>query len=268
MATSDHAIVFGVFRDRALAKQAIDELRHVGFRDDEIRIVGEATGAGGLLNHLTSTFVGHDADDGQFPGELVSKGIPTDEVNYYQHEIEAGRTVVMVESYGHKQVARTILYRFGAYDASNFAAQAPDDRIIPVREEELWVDKQLVETGEIIVRKEIITEEKTFTVPVTHEELVIERRPGSTQTSDQPLFEGETLSEVLNDGGTLRIVLHEEQVRVEKQTVVKEEIFISKRQIQESKHIEEILRREVAHIERVGEVNIHGSEVEEVPREV
>ena len=55
-------------------------------------------------------------------------------------------------------------------------------------------------------------------------------------------------------------MLREEQVRVEKVPVVKEEIFISKRQIQETRHIEETLKREEAHIERVGNVNIQGSE--------
>ncbi|HYX51689.1 MAG TPA: YsnF/AvaK domain-containing protein [Ktedonobacteraceae bacterium] len=268
MATSDNAIVFGVFRDRALAKQAIDELRHAGFRDDEIRLVGGTTGTGGLLNHVASTITGHDPNEGQFPEDIESKGVPSDEVNYYRHEVEAGRTVVVVESYGHQQEARTILYHHGAYDASNQASQATNERIIPVREEELHVQKQLVETGEVIVRKEIITEEKTFTVPVTREELVIERFPGSTQSSDLSSYEDEDLSEALIDGGTLRIVLREERVHVEKQTVVKEEIFISKRQIQETQHIEETLRKEEAHIERVGDVNIHGAEAEEVPREV
>ena len=224
MATSDNAIVFGVFRDRALAKQTIDELRHAGFRDDEMRLMGETAGSGGLLNHLAGTFVGHDTSDGQLSEDLISKGVPPDEVNYYQHQVEAGRIVVVVESYGHQEEARKILYRHGAYDASNLASQATGDRIIPVREEELSVHKQLVETGEILVHKEAITEEKTITVPVSREELVIERRPASTQTPDLSLNEGEKLSEALSDGGMLRIVLREEHVHVEKQTVVKEEI--------------------------------------------
>jgi len=266
MATSDNAIVFGVFRDRTLARRAIDALRHAGFRDDEIRLAGEAGGSGGLLDHLASTLVGHHTTDGNFPDELVSKGIPEDEADYYQHEVEAGHAIVVVESYGHQQEARDILYRFGAYDISNRAAQSEGDRIIPVREEQLQVHKQVVPSGEIIVRKEIITEEKTITIPVTREELVIERRSGSAQLTDQTLREDETLSEALTDGGMLRIVLREEQVHIEKQTVVKEEIFIGKRQIQETKHIEETLLREEAHIERVGKVNIHGSDVEEVSR--
>ena len=267
MTTTDNTHVFGVFRDRALANEAIDELRHAGFRDDEIRLVGESAGTGGLLSHVASTITGRDTNDEQFLENLENKGVSPDEVNYYQHEVDAGRYVVIVESYGHQQEARTLLYRYGAYDASNLASQEPRERVIPVREEQLNVHKQLVETGAIIVRKEIITEEKTFTVPVTREELVVERLPASAQTSDLSTDE-EGLSEALIDGGTLRIVLREEQVQVEKQTVVKEEIYISKRQIQETQHIGETLRKEEAHIERVGDVTVHGAEVEEVPQEM
>jgi uncharacterized protein (TIGR02271 family) len=256
-------MVLGVFRDRVLAKQAIDELRRAGFRDDEISVDGHIARAGGLIDHLASTLAGHEAGEGKLSDELVSKGVPENEADYYQHELEAGSTVVAVESYGHQQEARAILHHFGAYDASSL--QEEGDRVIPVREEELRVHRQEVVTGEIVIRKEVITEQKTITVPVTREELVIERRAGTGQPSDQPLDQGEEMDdEILKDGGTLRIVLHEEQVHVQKQVVVKEEIFISKRSIQETKHFEETLRHEEAHIERVGRVKMHGSEVEDV----
>lgn len=267
MATTEHPIVVGVFRERALAKQAVEELRHRGFRDDEIDtwMDGRAVRGGGFIDHIASTFTGHEAAKNSLSDELVSKGLHEDEADYYQQELDNDRTVVAVESYGHQQEARAILYRFGAYD--NSSHQADGDRIIPVLEEELRVQKQLVPTGEIVVRKEIITENKTITVPVTREELVIERRPGSAQPTDQTLDESELTDEVLRVGGTLRIILYEEQVRVEKQTVVKEEIVISKRQILETTHVEETVRREEAHLERVGKVNVQGSKVEDVSRE-
>jgi uncharacterized protein (TIGR02271 family) len=260
MATTERPIAVGVFRDRSLARQAINELRHAGFRDDEISVNGHATRAGSLIDHLTSTFTGQGAEDGRLSDGLVSKGVSENDAAYYQQEVEAGHTVVVVESYGHWQEARDTLYRFGAYDASSHREEG--ERIIPVREEELRIHKQKVPTGEIVVRKEIITEDKTFTVPVTREELVIERRSG--QSSEQAVYQGELHDEVLKDGGTLRILLHEEQVLIEKRPVVKEEILIGKRQIQETKHIEETVRREEAHIEREGDADIKGNEGEEI----
>jgi uncharacterized protein (TIGR02271 family) len=131
----------------------------------------------------------------------------------------------------------------------------------------LQAHKQLVATGEVVIHKKVITEEKTITVPITREEVVIERRPGSGELPAQPVNEGENLEEALKDGGTLRIVVREEQIRVEKYPVVKEEIVISKRQNQESKHISDTVKREEAHLERVDNVSIHGSELDNGSRE-
>ena len=169
---------------------------------------------------------------------------------------------MLVESYGHQQEARDILHHYGAYNASTRPPQVEGGRVIPVREEELQVHKQQIVTGEVVIRKEIVIEEKIITVPITREELVIERHSGPIPSSGQPSNTDEMFDEVLKDGGTLRIVLHEEQVCVEKYPVVKEELFIRKRQIQETRHVSDQLKREEAHIECVGNVNVHNSEVD------
>lgn len=263
MAITESPIVVGIFRDSALAHQAIEELRHAGFRDDEISQAGQMSG--NLLDHLAGRLSRQEATNDRLHEELVSKGIPEEEANYYQDQFEDGRSIVLVESYGHQQEAHDILYRCGAYDASARPHQPEGDRSIPVREEELRINKQIVETGEVIIRKEIITEEKTITVPVSREELVIERRPRSGEHAVTTENENETLAEVLKDGETLRIILREEQVHVEKYSVIKEEVFINKRQIQETRQISETLKREEAHLERVGNVIIHGAEAIDAP---
>jgi uncharacterized protein (TIGR02271 family) len=257
MATTEYPLVVGVFRDHVLAAQAINELHAAGFRDDRIRVRRAAT-ASGLLDGLVCKLTGSELEGQTLPDELVGKGIPQDEADYYQQEFQAGHSVVMVESYGHQQDARAILRRYGAYDASAPAEQAEGNRTISVREEVLQAHKQLMEIGEVVLHKEVITEEKTITVPVTREELVIERRPAASEPSDQPVQEYEMLEEVLKDGETLRIVLHEEQVRVEKYPVVKEEIFISKKQIEETKHFSDAVKREKIRIEHIGNVPIQG----------
>ena len=264
MATPARPIVIGIFRDRALADQAIAELRQAGFRDDEISVAGHAAPARGLLDRLVDTLVGQDT--GQDAGAdrlheaLRGKGVSGDEAIYYQHELEAGRALVLVKSSSHQQEARALLHSYGAYDVSARPPQVEGDRIIPLRQEELGVHKQLVETGQVVIRKEVITEQKTITVPITREELVIERRPGTGQPSEHLEKVSETLDEVLPDGGSVRIVLREEQVRVEKYSVVKEEVFISKRKIQEIIHLADTLKREEAHSERMGQVTIQGNE--------
>ena len=93
-----------------------------------------------------------------------------------------------------------------------------------LREEKLRVGKQVVQTGEVGLHKEVVSEQQTVDVPVTHEEVIIERRPGSGQPSDTPIGEEETY----------RIPVCEEQVSVQKQPVVREEITLSKRQVQDT----------------------------------
>jgi uncharacterized protein (TIGR02271 family) len=282
MTTTEYPMVVGVFQDHARAAQAIDELHKVGFRDDKIR-VGQGATASALLDGLACRWPAFGVEGRTLPEELVSKGMPQDEADYYVNEFEAGHSVVIVESSGYQREVRDILQRYGAYDASRteigqeqampghnsdasetgkeqaMSGQNSDERLegehtIPVREEVLQAHKKWVEIGDVILRKKVITEEKTFTVPITREELIVERRPARAEFSDQPVQEGEMQNIALEPGETFRIILHEEEVRIEKYPVVSEEILVSKRQIEETRAISDKLKREEIHIERVGKV--------------
>jgi len=195
--------------------------------------------------------------------------LPEDEATFYNSEFEAGHTVVTVNTDNRQQDAYDILHRYGAYDFNSRSAQAvgygstgdtnaqqyttatEGQQRIQLREEELRARKQAVQTGEVGIRKEVVTEQQTINVPTTREEVVIERRPVSGQPSDMPIGEGETY----------RIPLREEQVTVEKQPVVREEVSLGKRQVQETQQVSDTVKREEARIERQGDVNVQGSDV-------
>ena len=115
-----------------------------------------------------------------------------------------------------------------------------------VREEELHAHKQPVETGEARVRKEVVTEHKTLEVPVSREEVVVERRPVSGQAASSEIRAGEEV----------RIPVKEEQVHVEKQPVVKEEVKVGKRKVQDTQKVEGTVRKEQVKIEREGDVDV------------
>jgi len=55
------------------------------------------------------------------------------------------------------------------------AAPTSDEQTLRLREEELRVSKERVQTGEVQVHKRVVTELQTMQVPVEREELVIER---------------------------------------------------------------------------------------------
>lgn len=120
-----------------------------------------------------------------------------------------------------------------------------------LKEERLQATKEQVQIGEVGLRKEVVTEQKTMDVPVTHEEVSIERRAGSGQPSDTPIGEGEAI----------RVPVSAEQVNVTKQTVATGEVTVGKRQVQETKQVSDTVRREEARIEREGKANVQGSDV-------
>ncbi|GAC1424768.1 MAG: YsnF/AvaK domain-containing protein [Ktedonobacteraceae bacterium] len=279
MAMTEESMVIGVFRDHALAERAIDELRHAGFRNDQINLLGHTSGnaLGGVMNLFSRKSTTHDTVAAA-PNELASSGIAQEDMPFYQRELEAGSFVVTVQPYGHQKEASDILYRHGAYDASADTTRlGGGNRVVPIREERLQVNKQVVQTGEVIIHKRVITENKTFTVPVTREEVTIERLPAKSRpvaTTDAALAHDETLAskhtnteqaishivdggEMLNNGGTIRIFVREEQVTLNKQTVVVEEIVVRKQQVQEIQRISDTVKHEEVRVEHTGNVIIH-----------
>jgi uncharacterized protein (TIGR02271 family) len=123
-----------------------------------------------------------------------------------------------------------------------------ETRRLRLREEQLRAEKQRVQAGEVRLGKEVVTEEQTINVPRTREEVYIERHPGSGQPADRPIGEGETI----------KVPVSEERVTVEKQPVVREEVGLGKRQVQEEQQVTDTVRREEARLEREGDVKVQG----------
>ena len=82
-----------------------------------------------------------------------------------------------------------------------------------------------------------------------HRVVVIERHPASGRTTGA----GE-----IREGEELRIPVREEQVIVEKQPVVKEEVTIGKRTVQDTERVAGTVRKEEIRGEREGDVDVRG----------
>jgi len=132
-----------------------------------------------------------------------------------------------------------------------------DVQSIRVREEQLKAEKQRVQSGEVQVRKDVVEEQKSFDVPVTHEEVVVERKPIiEPRPTDVPIGQDETI----------RVPVSEEQVNVTKTPVETEEIALRKRKVEEQKRVSDTVRREEAHIDNQGDVPIIDKSDEEPRR--
>jgi len=274
MAMTDRSIVAGVFTDESQAQQAMAELQNAGFSNDQIRY-SVHKGGSGILD------------------SLMGLGFGQDEANFYNKEFMNGRTVVTVKTNDRQQQALDILRRYGGYDfnsqsqragtaytdtgytdqtaqstgiayntaqtsgATYTQAQAPQTdytdqggQKVQLREEELRANKERVQAGEVGIRKDVVAEEKTLNVPVNREEVYIERHP-----VDQPVPADTPIGD---QGETYRVPVTEERVNVEKQAVVREEIGLGKRAVQENQQVTDTVRREEARLDRSGDVNVQG----------
>jgi uncharacterized protein (TIGR02271 family) len=110
--------------------------------------------------------------------------------------------------------------------------------------EELNVQK-VPKQGEVNVRKEVHTEHKTIEVPVMREEVVVERTHPGTHATGGNMGSQE-----------IRVPVREEEIRVEKTPVVKEEVRVSKRQVQDTERVSETLRKEEIKVDTKGSASV------------
>jgi uncharacterized protein (TIGR02271 family) len=105
-------------------------------------------------------------------------------------------------------------------------------------EEEIKVGTAQRERGRARLRKYVVTEQVQQTVPVRREEVRVEREPISEGNVDQALA-GPDISEEEHE-----VVLHEEEVVVEKRTVPKERVRMEKDTVTDEAQISEQVRKE------------------------
>ena len=117
-----------------------------------------------------------------------------------------------------------------------------------LREEQLQTRKTPVETGRVQLGKEVVEEQRTMDVPVTREEVVIERHPVDRRPADRPI--NATANE------TIDVPVREERVEVEKEPVVYEEVGVGKRATEETRQVSDTVRREELRMDEEGDVDV------------
>lgn len=127
----------------------------------------------------------------------------------------------------------------------------PDLRI-PLAVEELVVQKQPSRRGRIHIHKGVESEEKHISVPVYHEEAVIEHIPAEQYDGSGANNPNETIIPVM-----------EERLVVQKQSFVREYIRIRKNIVEQRYDVHDTLRREVVEVTE----HLDGAEQEAQPIE-
>lgn len=103
-------------------------------------------------------------------------------------------------------------------------------------EERLNVGKERVASGEARLRKYVVEDTEQVEVPVTREEVRVERTPISEEEAKN--FTGNIGEEEAS------VTLHEERVNVSKDTVPVEKIALNKEQVQDTETVSETVRKE------------------------
>jgi uncharacterized protein (TIGR02271 family) len=137
-----------------------------------------------------------------------------------------------------KQLGARILHAAGPESAEPgpvtvtsmpFAAPQPaEPGHIQLFGEVLRVRKERVESAGVQVHKEAVTRMETVQVPVTREELVVDRSGGEHDESEN----------------SIRVPLSEERVYIDKDTVLREEYKVGKREVVQNEIINGSVRRE------------------------
>jgi uncharacterized protein (TIGR02271 family) len=105
-------------------------------------------------------------------------------------------------------------------------------------EERLKVGTQQVETGRAKLRKYVVTEDVTTTVPVSHEEVRLEREPITDANRDAAMSGGDITEE------EHEVTLHAEQPVVQKETVPVERVRLGTETVTENQNVTEQVRKE------------------------
>ncbi|MET0191396.1 MAG: PRC and DUF2382 domain-containing protein [Pseudonocardia sediminis] len=124
--------------------------------------------------------------------------------------------------------------------ATDRATDRDDKGSMTRHEERLRVGTETEETGKVRLRKYVVTEDQQVTVPVSHEEVRLEREP----IADGTPARGATIGE-----DTHEVTLHAERPVVDKTTEAVEKVRLDTRTVTEDHTVSDKVRKEQVEID-------------------
>jgi uncharacterized protein (TIGR02271 family) len=118
------------------------------------------------------------------------------------------------------------------------------DAKITLREEQLDIEKEKVKTVDVDIHKEVVTDEKNVTVPVSREELVVEKAEDDHGKEEE----------------TMRIPLREERIDVDKDSVPLNDVSVHKEESKDKETVEETLKKEKLATDTEGDAQVKDQE--------
>lgn len=259
--------VIAFFRSREAAYRGISELKDAGFTSEQIGLisVGEnqesrSAEAGAstesFWDKVKNFFAGDSTEDVDYQDSASGLNWERNRADYYYRGLHEGGALVSVTGLRIEDARRILEGAGGDLRESGFESvgtgqqsdkEYEDGPRIQLRGEVLRTFKERVQRGEVRLRKEVVTENQTVEVPVTREELVVERVPVSEQ---------KTAAREIGGDQEIRVPLSEERARVEKQQVVQDEVRVGKRAVQKTERVSDDVRHEELRVDKEGDVEV------------
>ena len=246
--------IVGSFNSDEEVLYAVEGLKRQGHRETDMMVVAESRSAIPLVTSRTGVMVEADQQVRTLTGvmmnsylsmlsagmggtqantlssRLIERGLPEYTAKQCEEEINKGKIMLLVD------INTT-------YDSPVYKTQyeSENSRAVRLHEEQLDIRKERVQIGELQLRKEVVEEQRTVHVPLLREEVYVERRP---------VIDGKFDGSPFNEDEIIRIPITEERIEVTKRPIIVEEVIIGKRKIQETKQVQDTIRKEEARIER------------------
>jgi uncharacterized protein (TIGR02271 family) len=279
----DERVVIGLFPYASGARRAVHALHAHNFTSDQIiaafraqaGLEAEAGGAPVPMRGNSKWFgqlreiyrgddgvnrggfaeIGPEATTAGFEVMLAEIDLSPQDALILDRDLDRGAAIVTVRAGARNQEARALLEQRGARIVQGHRDREPLRAIEPMEPkaativqsqpfnppaaaapghiqlfgEVLRVRKEKVSGGDVQVRKESVTNMETVQVPVTREHLVVEH------TDARGRADGEN---------AIRVPLSEERVHIDKDTVLREEYKVGKREVTQNESVTDTVRRE------------------------
>lgn len=254
-----HAIISEVFdQPEALLDRTI-ELKQEGYEVEDMYVFVKRSEVADTVRNHSNLYVLVTDEPGTVASLVTSSERPIErwlksmrltpeQQNRFAREVEQGRLFLYVDADLGEQ-------RFDAVSSKTKQASDVEEQTLELHEERLIVEKEAVQTGEVIIHRHVTKTDQEIEVPVRKEQVHVERMAGSEDVIEDYDFEQPGIR-TIDEGDHLRIQVIEERAFIVKRPVIVEEIIVRKQVTEEVKTMTETLRKEEIEVTETGQSSV------------
>lgn len=245
-----HAIISEVFdQPETLLNRTVD-LKREGYAEEDMYVLVKRADVADVVRRQSKLYVLVADEPGTVASLVTSSERPIErwigsmrltkeQQDRFTQEIEQGRLFLYVDA-----------------DRPKIKLEPEtEEQTLALHEERLTVEKQAVQTGEVVINRYITETNQEIEVPVLREQVHVERKAGSEEVLEDYDFNRSGFR-TIDEGDHLRIQVIEERAFVVKRPVVVEEIIVRKRVTEEIETLTETLRKEELKVTEVGQADV------------